>query len=61
MEAEGGMPAMAGSASCNHDNCVCCKAPSAAFHLDLGSYDPLLLETFRNDCKYTKKVYCYDR
>lgn len=46
MDAVGGMTAREGSASCNHDNYVCCKAPSAAFHLDLGSYDRLLLEKF---------------
>jgi hypothetical protein len=32
-------------ASCNHDNYVHCRAPSATSHLDLGRHDLLLNET----------------
>jgi hypothetical protein len=43
--ARGDKIAMGELASCNHDNYVHCKAPSATFHLDLGSHDILLHET----------------
>jgi hypothetical protein len=48
MVAEGCTIARGEPTSCNHDNCEYCKAPSAAFHLDLGIRGLLLHEIMRN-------------